>query len=78
MRCMNQQDFNHPRCISQNPEHICAISQPAKVNVDFFRYDWKRFCWSIVFASGVVIGGFVAVFVFTASGPVAQPIAARD
>ena len=64
--------------ISQNLEHICAITQPEKVNVEFFRYDWKRYRWSIVFALGVVIGGFVAVFVFPAPGPVALSSAAVE
>ena len=57
--------------ISQNLEHIVAITQPKKVNVDFFRYDWKRYGWSIAFVLGVALGGFVAANVLPAPGPVA-------
>lgn len=57
--------------ISQNLEHICAITQPEKINVEFFRYDWKKYGWSVVFVLGVIIGGFLAGVVFPASGPVA-------
>ncbi len=56
--------------ISQNLEHICAIAQPEKVNVALFRYDWKKFGWSIALVFGVVAGGFVAEFVFPAPDPV--------
>jgi len=56
--------------ISQNLEHICAITQPEKVNVEFFQYDWKNYGWSIVFVFGVLIGGFTAGVVFPAPEPV--------
>ena len=64
--------------ISQNLEHICAITQPDRVNVDFFRYDWKKYGWSFVFVAGVVTGGFLAGVVFPAPGPVALSDAALE
>lgn len=64
--------------ISQNLEHIVAITQPEKVNVEFFRYDWKKYGWSIVFLLGVLIGGFLAGVVFPASAPVQLSSAAVE
>jgi len=64
--------------ISQNLEHLCAITQPEKVNVEFFRYDWKNYRWSIVFVLGVAIGGYAAEFIFPAPGPVMLSSAALE
>ena len=64
--------------ISQNLEHIVAITQPGKVNVPFFRYDWKKYGWSIAFVLGVAIGGFFAGVIFPANGPVELSAAAVD
>jgi len=57
--------------ISQNLEHICAIAQPRRFGVDFFRYDWRTSAWSLIFTVGVVLGGFVAAFVLPNPDPVA-------
>lgn len=46
--------------ISNNLRHLCAITQPPEVNVDFFRYDWKEHYWSIVFVIGTALGGLFA------------------
>lgn len=64
--------------ISQNLEHIVAITQPEKVNVDFFRYDWKKYGWSIAFLLGVLLGGFFAGVVFPSPAPVDLSAAAID
>lgn len=55
--------------ISQNLEHLCAIAQPKFIRVDFFKYDWKPSAWSLVFASGVLIGGYLAANIFPAALP---------
>lgn len=49
--------------ISQNLEHICAITQPGFIRVSFFKYDWKASKWSLMFAGGVLVGGFLAAVV---------------
>lgn len=64
--------------ISQNLEHIVAITQPEKVNVEFFRYDWKKYGWSIAFLLGVLLGGFFAGVVFPSPGPVQLSAAAIE
>ena len=46
--------------ISQNLEHLCAITQPRSIQVKFFKYDWRVSKWSLVFMLGVAIGGYLA------------------
>ena len=63
--------------ISQNLEHMVAITQPRSVNVHFFKYDWKASGWSLAFAGGAVLGGFLAGVVFQNPDPVALSSAAQ-
>ena len=44
--------------ISANLRHVCAACFPG--NIRFFKYDWKKEVWNLVFAAGILIGGFVA------------------
>jgi uncharacterized membrane protein YedE/YeeE len=44
--------------ISANLRHICASCFPA--NVPFFKYDYKKEIWNLVFLLGVMIGGFLS------------------
>ena len=64
--------------VSQNLEHICAMTQPKQVNVSFFQYDWKQFGWCIFFVIGVAIGGFLAIFVFEQPGPIELSSATQE
>jgi len=52
--------------ISSNLRSICSILGAGK-NCDFFDFDWKSQDWNLVFALGMVIGGFIAHF-FLSSG----------
>ena len=53
--------------ISSNLRHICAATIPAKI--DYFNYDWKRKgLWGLIFASGVVIGGFIGTILLATPG----------
>lgn len=54
--------------ISSSLRHICAACIPG--NVAFFKYDWKVEIWNLLFALGIVIGGFVAGYVFQNPNPV--------
>jgi uncharacterized membrane protein YedE/YeeE len=56
--------------ISNNLRHLCAITQPKQVEVDFFKYDWKEHTWSLVFVIGTALGGFLAGIVFADPLPV--------
>lgn len=56
--------------ISSNLRHLCAISQPKSIGVDFFKYNWREQNWSLVFALGAVLGGFLAGVVFANPDPI--------
>jgi uncharacterized membrane protein YedE/YeeE len=56
--------------ISSNLRHLCAISQPKSIGVDFFKYNWREQNWSLVFALGAVLGGFLGGVVFANPDPV--------
>jgi uncharacterized protein len=46
--------------ISANLRHMCAMGAPARLA--FFRYDWRREGgWNLVFALGIVLGGFLGM-----------------
>jgi hypothetical protein len=62
--------------ISNNLRHLCAITQPQQVDVDFFKYDWKEHTWSLVFVIGTGLGGFLAGVVFANPEPIALSPAA--
>lgn len=44
--------------ISSSLRHICAACIPA--NISFFKYDWKKEIWNLVFVLGVFFGGMIA------------------
>ncbi len=45
--------------ISSSLRHICAACVP--MNIPFFRYEWKKEMWNLMFVLGIAIGGFIAV-----------------
>lgn len=44
--------------ISSSLRHICAACFPA--GIPFFKYDWKKEAWNLVFIAGVTAGAFIA------------------
>lgn len=54
--------------ISSSLRHVCAACLPA--NISFFKYDWKKEMWNLVFVGGVFIGGFVAVSALSNPEPI--------
>lgn len=44
--------------ISSSLRHVCAACVPA--NIPFFKYDWKKEIWNLVFVLGVFLGGITA------------------
>lgn len=44
--------------ISSSLRHVCAACMPA--NISFFKYDWKKEIWNLVFVLGVFFGGIIA------------------
>ena len=45
--------------ISSSLRHVCAACFPA--NISFFKYDWKKEIWNLVFVLGIFLGGIVAI-----------------
>lgn len=45
--------------ISSSLRHICASCIPA--NIPFFKYEWKKEVWNLVFVAGILIGGMIAI-----------------
>ena len=54
--------------ISSSLRHVCAACIPA--NISFFKYDWKKEIWNLFFASGIILGGFIAAYLLTNHQPV--------
>lgn len=43
--------------ISSSLRHVCAACIPA--NIPFFKYDWKKESWNLLFVAGILVGGFL-------------------
>lgn len=54
--------------ISVNLRHICAACFP--FNIPFFRYDWKKESWNLVFIIGLFAGAVIASQWLSSPGPV--------
>lgn len=44
--------------ISSSLRHVCAACIPA--GIPFFKYDWKKEIWNLLFVTGIFIGGIIA------------------
>jgi uncharacterized protein len=63
--------------ISSNLRHACAILLPDSVKPKFLKYNWRNESWNLVFALGLLIGGFLAGVVFANPNPVAVSESAK-
>lgn len=54
--------------ISSSLRHVCAACIPA--NISFFKYDWKKESWNLLFVLGVLIGGFLTATFLDDPAPV--------
>lgn len=59
---------NKPFGISSSMRHFCAACFPS--NVKFFDYDWKAESWNMIYVAGVIVGGFIAGYLFPNPEPV--------
>jgi len=48
--------------VSSSLRDICAACVPARI--PFLHYNWKRESWNLFFVAGILIGGFVAGYLF--------------
>ena len=55
--------------ISANLRHACAILLPDAAKPAFFRYDWRKERWNLIFAGGLILGGIVAGVLLGNPGP---------
>jgi uncharacterized membrane protein YedE/YeeE len=44
--------------VSSSLRHICAACLPAKIS--YFRYDWKKESWNLLFVGGIILGAYIA------------------
>ncbi|WP_018628933.1 YeeE/YedE family protein [Niabella aurantiaca] len=59
---------NKPFGISSSLRHICAACMPS--GIPFFRYNWKKEIWNLLFVLGIFFGGMIAAQFLTDPGPV--------
>lgn len=45
--------------VSSNLETVCAMGGAGKF-VDFFKFDWRKNKWNLVFVIGLIAGGFIS------------------
>lgn len=54
--------------ISSSLRHICAACIPA--NIPFFKYDWKKEIWNLLFVLGILLGGSLAMGLLSNPNPI--------
>lgn len=54
--------------ISSSLRHICASCFPA--NISFFKYDWKKEIWNLLFVLGVFFGGVITINLLSNPNPI--------
>jgi len=54
--------------ISSSLRHICASCMPA--NIPFFKYNWKKEVWNLVFVLGIFLGGFITPHFLSNDAPI--------
>ena len=54
--------------ISSSLRHVCAACMPA--DIPFFKYDWKKESWNLLFVAGILIGGFISAIFLIGNEPV--------
>ena len=54
--------------ISSSLRHVCASCIPA--GIPFFKYNWKKEIWNLVFVFGIFLGGVIAISFLANPNPV--------
>lgn len=55
--------------VSSSLRHICASCLPA--NIPFFKYEWKKEIWNLLFVFGIFLGGVITVNLLSNPDPIA-------
>jgi uncharacterized protein len=53
--------------VSSALRHVCAACFPG--NVSFLKYEWRKEVWSLFFAAGIVLGGFIGGYILKDPAP---------
>ncbi|HLF34974.1 MAG TPA: YeeE/YedE thiosulfate transporter family protein [Cyclobacteriaceae bacterium] len=67
---------NKPFGLSSSLKHICAACLPG--NVPFFKYDWKKESWNILFVVGILLGGTITQIFLSDREPVQISLSTHD
>src|SRR5687767_742063 len=63
--------------VSANLRHACAACLPG--SLEHFRYDWRREGgWNLALVMGILVGGFLAGYVFANPDPIAIAAATQQ
>ena len=54
--------------ISSSLRHMCAACIPA--NISFFKYDWKKEIWNLLFVAGIFLGGLLTMYFLANPNPI--------
>jgi len=54
--------------ISSSLRHICAVCFPG--SIPFFKYNWKKELWNLVFAAGIIAGAILSVTLLSNQEPI--------
>ena len=54
--------------VSSSLRHICASCIPA--NIPFFKYEWKKEIWNLLFVFGIFLGGAITVNLLSNPNPI--------
>ncbi|PVH24712.1 YeeE/YedE family protein [Sphingobacterium corticibacter] len=54
--------------ISSSLRHICASCMPA--GIPFFKYNWKKEAWNLIFVLGILLGGAIAITILSNPAPI--------
>jgi uncharacterized membrane protein YedE/YeeE len=52
--------------ISSSFRHICAACSGPNTSIEFLRYEWRDEQWNLFFVAGIILGGFIAMRIFSA------------
>lgn len=55
--------------VSSSLRHICAALVPS--NIPYFKYEWKKETWNLVFVCGILLGAMAASTFLSGSGSMA-------
>lgn len=56
--------------VSSSFRHVCAATLPSKINIEYFKYDWRGSRWNLWLVAGMIAGGFLGGYVFANPEPV--------